>query len=77
MKKEASSYPASMTGRLAHTLVVISASVLYCGGNYKLDVGQHLSSIISKQLSDSVHHMLVSAHIRIGGSNSFWCLNVL
>jgi hypothetical protein len=65
-EKKTASYTASMTGRLAHTMVVISVSVLYCGGNYKLEVGQHLSSIISKQLSDSVHHMLGSAHIRIG-----------
>jgi hypothetical protein len=39
MKKKAGSNPTHMTGRLAHTLVVISLSVLYfghCATNWKV-----------------------------------------
>jgi hypothetical protein len=54
-----------MTGRLAHSLIVISLSVFYFGV-FTSWLSVSIYRLISKQLSDSGLHMLGSAHIRIG-----------
>ena len=49
---KAALYPASMTGRLAHTLVVISLSVLYCG-------------VITSWMSIRIYRLLLASNYRI------------
>jgi hypothetical protein len=78
VKKKSFSSPARVTDRLAHTLVVISLSVVCCGVFTSwMSVNIDRLLLISKQLTGSGLHVLGSAQIRIGGSNFAWCLNVV